>query len=341
MFGPYFLGWNDNEGTIKLPFFYIYSFFKPLEGIRVPTRFQFIFYIPFALFASYGYLFISTKFKLVKKVLVTFILILIIALENYTPSFFYSTPERVAELKWLKNNSNLTFLKNKITLHLPTIPFHNFDEEASYLNWPIYTEEILMNGYSGYIPDDWIEFIKSITTNFNQDSIKKLKVLGINYIIVHKENLTSSTKNKYSIKPRNWLNVTYEDKKIIAYNLDQYNFIFKKCKIESFNPHISLARKASVSEKLMVTLHLKNSKNCFLLNKFQDRYIRNDIKINNMLYVSYFKMPPLIEPYKNYELKTYLKKYKNIQDYHTKGVYNINIYIKKLSLSKNQSIEIY
>ncbi|OGK13013.1 hypothetical protein A2859_05825 [Candidatus Roizmanbacteria bacterium RIFCSPHIGHO2_01_FULL_37_16b] len=341
MFGPFFLGWNSNEGTIKLPFYYLYNYFKPLEGIRVPTRFQFIFYIPFSLFAAYGFYAITHKLKRITAFFIFVAFLILISLENFTPSFFNPTPSIIEELNWLKNNQNLAFLKNRIILHLPTIPDHIIFDEVRYLNWKIFTDEVVINGYSDYVPPDWEQFITEVAANFDQEEVKKLKSLGLDYVVVHKDALDNSNKKKYALNPRKWLKVVYQDKKIIIYDLTQFNFSYKICEVKNFISDLSFPSKLPSSEKLYITLDIKNKSNCYLPNKFQDRYLEANIFLNKNKYRIYFKMPILIEPYTRYTLGSYLKKYKNFLEFHKKGTYKIQVFINKLNLYTYNTLEVY
>ena len=84
-FGPFFQGWNNPGSTdIKLPYSYLYEYIPFFKGIRAPTRFQYIFYVPFSLFVAFGYLFLKEKVKNVNLMKVLFLCFMaILFIENF------------------------------------------------------------------------------------------------------------------------------------------------------------------------------------------------------------------------------------------------------------------
>ena len=209
------------------------------------------------------------------------------------------------------------------------------------LRLQIFTDEVVINGYSDYVPPDWEQFITEVAANFDQEEVKKLKSLGLDYVVVHKDALDNSNKKKYALNPRKWLKVVYQDKKIIIYDLTQFNFSYKICEVKNFISDLSFPSKLPSSEKLYITLDIKNKSNCYLPNKFQDRYLEANIFLNKNKYRIYFKMPILIEPYTRYTLGSYLKKYKNFLEFHKKGTYKIQVFINKLNLYTYNTLEVY
>lgn len=174
--------------NIYLPYYLVYKFFPLFEAVRAPSRFQFIFYVPFAIFAAYG-----TKY-LVKRVgkrknLIFFGIITLLLLENLNRlNFNDQKPMFLTVTNYQKEKTKIiSLLKNKITLHLPVKPSGREDSEAQYLVWPILTNEKIMNGYSGFRPKQTDDLLDNVNRQITESKLKEFKKINLNYIILHKQ----------------------------------------------------------------------------------------------------------------------------------------------------------
>jgi hypothetical protein len=199
---------GPNQDGIILPYYFFYKILPFLGAIRAPSRYQFIFYVPFALFAAQGFLLLKSRFKLRHNILlILFCLLLLI--ENVQLTSFDDTSLVHREITYLKKNSWSTFykLQNKVTLHLPTYAFEDIGKDARYLIWSSYSQEITLNGYSGYYPPNQKKLLKDISS-------EKLKKINVDYVIFHKKFYAS--KSPAIIEN---LNIVYEDENVVIYKI--------------------------------------------------------------------------------------------------------------------------
>lgn len=288
--GPSFMGLNGERGIFNMPYYYLYQTLPFLQGIRVPTRIQFLFYVPFSLFVSYGALFIIKK--LPKKWLIYPVFIImtaILLLENINPTTYEKTSEVFNNSGYLKSAGLTKLLQGKNVLHLP---FYKNDvpKEAGYLNWALITHERTVNGYSGYYSIEQYNFIIN-TKNLDTQSINMLAVADINYIVIHKDLLP----------PHEWENhqarVVFEDEKTLVLDTKISTAAFKKCSLDKdFNIEVRNASTVGTN-KYFKALVLKNESDCYLISKFTKKYLPFPLYINMIKYQARLKLPPVIGPY--------------------------------------------
>jgi len=297
-FGPFYLGWNSYTDGVKFPFYYFYHYLPFGQGVRVPTRFQFIFYLPFALFCAYGalYFFKNTK----KFTIPLFIIILgLLVVENINTFSFDQRSYILPKVERLSENGELIFLKDKVTLHLPII-FPDFVvTEGVYHNWRVITNEKLVNMYSGYLPPEHIKLMMKLKEGVGLEDLKKLKAMGVNYLVMHRDLMDEDYyKNKvlkYDEIYDKGVIFNKEDTKII--DLNKYDFFIKRCDFDKdLEINLSEAVVSGSSERIKVST-IKNKSDCFYPSIYMDRYKDIDIYQNFIKITVQLKMPYLIEPY--------------------------------------------
>lgn len=287
-FGPN-LAFNSNQSSnIKLPFHYLMSWLPIFKGTRVPSRFQFIFYIPFSVFVAYGSIII---FKIRKRYRL-FIFISLIALligENLNNFKFDYTSSVLKEKGYIKQN--FSFLNNKGTLHFPTLA-----ETVRYLNFGTVTYEKMINGYNGYTPPDWFNFAVSFKLPFEENKLKELYAIGIQYIIIHKDLLSKEEVQNLSLNQAFIKKGTIFDKnEIQVVDLDKYAFNIKLCSFDK-DFDFKLGFMPNVKPD-MYQLNIENQSDCYLTNTFQNRYRSKVIDKNGIQATAFIRMPLVIGPF--------------------------------------------
>lgn len=282
-FGPYF---NGRESSFKLPFYFLYEWFPFFKGIRSPTRFEFLFYIPFALIVSYGVAWLCKKWQKYSLV-ITGILLALLVLENFTVKNYDSRSTILSKVNQI-GRENLQFLQGKAVLHLPIYTTEDADEfgkGSAYLNWLTQTRERIVNGNSAYLPPDHLFFLATLKQKFDDQALLKLKALGVNYLVIHQDLLGSKGVFKQGVI------LDTADTTII--DISNYNLLVKTC---TFDRDISVRLGKVQGEEESFALVLKNQGDCFLTSPFEERYRTIDIEVDGVKKKAHLRLPILIEP---------------------------------------------
>ena len=317
-FGPFFLGWNHPFGTIKLPFYYVYVFTSALNGIRGPSRFQYLFYLPFSFFSACGASFILSKLSK-KSLPLTGILTLIlffVLLENYNVKAFRSHSYILSYLT-SHRKKQFDFLRNKVTFHYPTYaPLaknYLFYREAIYLNWDTVTGERMMNGYSGYFPSDWLKLLGQFRSNLDRHALKELEILGVQYVIIHKNLLSHASFQKLWMKHGELYEqgLVYHGQNTLILKLKRYHFTYRLCHFPQDFLKEGIHVYAVNGQPSYYQILIKNEHNCYLPSPFNKRYFPLNFTFGGEKYHSYLKFPLLIDPYQTASLRGYFHPIKN------------------------------
>ena len=316
--GPFLLGWKSSFGNIKLPFYCFYVLTPVFNGIRDPSRFQYLFYFPFCIFSAFGTSFIFKKLRKRSFFLTGLLMVILtsIVVENYNVKSFRQKSYILGYLSGARKKK-FSFLKNQTTFHYPTfeplIQNNKFLLEAVYLNWDTVTGETMMNGYSGYFPIDWTNILGQFRDNLGKESLKKMKILGIHYVIIHKNLLSSSSFQKL------WLDhgklyekgMIYNGQNTLILNLNRYYFKYHLCHFHKDFLYEGMHVYAINGQPSYYKLIVRNAANCYLASPFNKRYFPLNFTIGGEKYHSYLKFPLLIDPYKKVELYGYFSPIKN------------------------------
>lgn len=307
-FGPYFYGWNNKQEIGTTLYYHLYQSSQIFQGVRVLTRLQMIFYFPFSLFLSFGVIRLLKLDKKISVLLLGFICFSLI-LENINPvdktnsvNFDSISPTlNYIYSKKIEKSSLISILHGKNTIHFPLFTSEGF-RNVRYLNWSTQTEENIFNGYSGYTPDDWsknAEYFKKL----DNQALNKMHVLGINYIIIHRDLITEENRKDYTDNI-DLLNqgIVYKDERIEVIDLKKYKFQTSSCatrdiKFEIKTSSFSVARSVGTTFQIFPKIILVNPKNCFIVSRFMDRYSNIDIMLAGKKQNIQIKLPILIEPF--------------------------------------------
>lgn len=289
-FGPYFMGWIGYSGDLKLPYYYLYQYIPFIKGMRVPTRFEFIFYIPFALFCSFGALYLLDKPK--KSAYIIFaILLTVLFFENYNIKPLSDDTGNSQKILSESTNPALNFLHTQKTLHLPIFSPY-IGGNAIYLLSAINLDDRFANGYSGYFPQDQLNHLDKWKKSLDTDAFKELLSLNIRYIIIHKELLDKEYTDSLNRNSDLYKNgIVYDDSSTRVLDLNKFNLNPKIC---SFDKDID--KSLSQDSGGLFTLTIKNNKDCYLPSILNDRYKSIDVYLTLIKHTASFKMPILVDP---------------------------------------------
>lgn len=183
---------------IILPYAVFYYIIPGFKGFRNSERWEILFIFCLAIFIS---IFLTKALKNKKsktQIIIYTILIFAIIAEYNFPMKFYSVVQKKDFPKvyqWQK-----TTAKNSVFI---TMPIYNWNSPNSSIELEreyFYTGNFrsTVNGYSGFSPIQWQNNVTYLFNNFpNNESINIIKKLGVNYIIVNKNEYDYLFKNKY------------------------------------------------------------------------------------------------------------------------------------------------
>ena len=182
--------------VIILPYAIFYYIIPGFSGFRNSSRWEMLFIFSIAILIS---IVLPSILKNNKKSLIIYLLLIvgIVAEYNFPMKFYPVTQVKdfAQSYKWLSNTP-----KNSIYI---TMPIHNWNSpnyaielEREYYSTQNFRKTV--NGYSGFSPFKWQEDILYLFSNFPEnESILRIKKMGVNYIIVNKNEYDSLYKNKY------------------------------------------------------------------------------------------------------------------------------------------------
>lgn len=186
---------------IPLPYALFYYILPGFQGFRNSARWEMLFLISMAIVCAMVLNFIFKKCAMRWQiVLYTFLTISCIA-EFAFPMMFKAVPTTRNFPKyeyWLA-----TTLKDTTIIELPLYNWNMFPY-ANIEFWRMYYSTLhfrkTVNGGGGFTPPPWQEMAYTMDTSIpSQDSVKKIKDLGITYLIIHEDEFTKMHNDKYQL----------------------------------------------------------------------------------------------------------------------------------------------
>jgi len=310
-FGPIYTGWNEPPNTNPQPllYYYLYNIFFPLRALRVPTRFQYIFYIPFSLVCAYGMLFIRKHIgKYSQYILITFLVLSVIIVENVIQVPFTEQSRRIAQIQMylMKNPQTFQKLFDAPTLHLPMYTKDVQFKELGYANWALYTHEKTVNGYSAFIPFDYQKIVKQSKT-IDDTFIRYLGNIGVRYVIVHLDSLTEKQQKKILSNRYAKTLTVYKDSNTLILSINKELSIPPLC----VKPHVSISinfpSEVPRLTLLPYTFTITNKERCAIQNLYDKRYLTSHVQIGDTKISTDSIVPFVIEPYSSATISGTLK----------------------------------
>ncbi len=183
-----------------LPYPYLYQLVPTLQGFRVPLRFALLPTFGLAVLAGLGFSYLVSQLRLQKtqQIGVMAVVGLILFLEHLpAPIAGTSVPYRNAVYEWLHDQPS-----KSVMIELPYYVRASdsqvfaagsdlLREYQSVQHW-----QLLLNGASGFRPK-WLEKLGPITDNFpDWKSFDILQQLGVNYIVLHRDQIPTEAWRK-------------------------------------------------------------------------------------------------------------------------------------------------
>ncbi|MCR4329764.1 MAG: hypothetical protein NUV65_04450 [Candidatus Roizmanbacteria bacterium] len=310
-FGPVYTGWNDPPNTVPHPllYYYMYDLLFPLRALRVPTRFQHIFYIPFSLVCAYGMLFIKKNIN--RHWLYSFataILMSVIVAENIVQITFTEQSQRIAQIQTYLRENPRTFQKlyDIPTLHLPMYTKDVQWKELGYVNWALYTHEKTVNGYSAFTPIEYQNILEKSKT-INDTFIRYLGSIGVQYVIVHLDSLTEKLQKKILDNTYAKTLTVYKDEKTLILSTSKESSIPPLCVKPNVSISINFPNAVPQLTLLPYTLTITNKERCVIQSLYDKRYLTSHIQVGDTKISTDIIVPLVIEPYSSATISGTLK----------------------------------
>lgn len=340
-FGPIYTGWNEPPTTNSQPllYYYAYKIIYPIQALRVPTRFQYIFYIPFSLICSYGILFIKKHCsKNSHYIFAIGAFIFLIVAENLTIIPFTEQSYRIMQIKnYLKTNPQVfNKLINAPTLHVPMYTKDVQYKELGYVNWALYTHEKTVNGYSAFIPFEYQKIVKQSKT-IDDTFIRYLGNIGVRYIIVHLDSLTKKHQEKILNNRYAKTLTVYKDSNTLILSINKELSIPPLCVKPNVSISINFPSEVPQLTLLPYTLTITNKERCAIQNLYDKRYLTSHVQIGDTKISTDSIVPLVIEPYSSATISGTLKQ-KPSYIYISPGEHTGTVFFPRFNKSINFAI---
>lgn len=296
--GPVIKLGSNYVRNLPLPFYPLYQLIPIMHAGRVPSRFQFIFYLPLAFFVSYGALFILNRIPK-KQIMVFLLLSFLLFLENFNVNDYSLQSDILNSFNKEISQQELLFLRNNHTLHLPISK--SLAKETEYTIWAVQTGEITFNGYSGFFPEDYLKFKRSLWQDVDEAALKKIYALGIDYLVIHKNLMGNKDLKKISALNLDTSAKKLDNKMLLVLDLKKFNFNIAYCSFPDdfkFNFETNVNPANGKNEQVLI---MENVNDCFLspkISRYQKILYGDSSNRSNV----HIKLPILINPYEKVSL---------------------------------------
>lgn len=229
-----------STGTIKLPYYYLYNLFPVFQIVRVPARFSIFIVLSLSVLAALG---VDNVMKKIKSKWAVGLLILPFLIEIWqvqTP--FVSVPLENSVPKvytWIRVQPEpmilaevpiSLFYHGKLMEDQLYIPYAALQQSDTYAletyrtYFSAFHKKRMLNGYSGFLPDQYNRMAEALENFPSEYSIAALQDIGITHAVVHiwqyyDAGRRVSIMNALTTSPL--LTLTYSDDKDFVYKINK------------------------------------------------------------------------------------------------------------------------
>ena len=185
---------------IPLPYLLFYYLIPGFNGMRNSARWEILFILIVAVLIG---VFLNAVPKNRKKTIVVYIfLISVIVGEFNFPMKFVSIPgvkNFPPEYYFLKENAPRSSIVEMPIYNWDMPPYGNQEMLREYYSTLNFNP--MVNGFSGFSPLEWESMVRDMIVNFpNPKTLKKLKEMRVDYVIIHKDEYARMTKDHYKLR---------------------------------------------------------------------------------------------------------------------------------------------
>ncbi|MFA6272514.1 MAG: hypothetical protein WC693_05445 [Patescibacteria group bacterium] len=180
---------SENDPGVVGPFMLLFEFVPGFSSLRALGRFSIVILLSMSVIITIILNQYMTRFK--KKFVYVGMLLIISCLVIL--EYMIIPPLKPVNLETVKTGSNIPEVyrwlseqkDDTVILELP-IWVNGMEETAKYQYYSAFHWHRQMHGYSGYYPPEYRKiFIKPLKDLLNDDTIKEIRAVGVDYIILH------------------------------------------------------------------------------------------------------------------------------------------------------------
>ena len=173
------LAFDGSLGFNGVSYPYLYKWFMPIRGLRVPARFSVLVALSLAVLSGYGARRLLDRARTAVARRLTFAGLIVAAVANPWP---------VLDLRpvWPEPPPVYGALAGARHVVLAEFPIEDdFVANTRYMYFSVWHWASMVNGYSGYLPDSYDRFVQSVRGFPAPEAIAALKAKGITHITVN------------------------------------------------------------------------------------------------------------------------------------------------------------
>jgi hypothetical protein len=156
---------------------WLYDHIYAFRGFRAPARFAILACCAMSVLAGFGFQFLRQLLsgRVAQKFLLVTVLIVLGVESGSSPLILVAQSTKVPPIyRYLQT------VERSVIIEFPVD-----DYDPTFMFWSTYHWHSLVNGYSGYTPPDDVDTMTLMETFPDDESIERLKALGVRYVLVH------------------------------------------------------------------------------------------------------------------------------------------------------------
>lgn len=193
---------------IVLPYAVFYYLLPGFQGFRNAARWEMLFLVCIVVCVSMMIPTLLKRYSLLKRTLIYIVLILAVVAEYNFPMHFVAIPQIKnfpQEYQWLRLTQQNTKIIEMPIYNWSMLPYSFGEQVRGYYN--TYYFRTTMSGFSGFSPPPWQLLVTNLLADFPQDnSLQKLKSLGITYILVHTNEFDMLKQHNFAVNKKSIAN---------------------------------------------------------------------------------------------------------------------------------------
>ena len=190
-----------STGTLKMPYYYLYKYFPLFQIVRVPARFSIFIIISLSVLASGGidYIMKKTKARWVTSIILCAFIFEV--WQTNTPFVTIPLAESIpAVYTWIHNQPEPMILaefpislfyhgnsmEDQLDKSYKTLQKSDtYALETYRVYFSAFHKKRMINGYSGYLPENYNKLAQTLEGFPSEASIKALQDIGVTHAVVH------------------------------------------------------------------------------------------------------------------------------------------------------------